>query len=130
MSLAGLIKETFLQGGPFFMTLHLIFWILVIYFTLKFIRNYYSENRDLKKLYKFNFAIISIGSFGLLFAIFYQLLGFYGALSVIEKAQDISPALILQGLRISLIAPIFSFFLFLVTIIIWFIYKNKVRTII
>ena len=127
MSLASLLKQNFIDGGPFFMTLHYIMWLLVIIFTVRFLRNYFSENKDLKKLGKFNSIIIFIGGFGFLLAFFYQNLGFYGALVSIEQAQDISPTLLLGGLRVSLIAPLYSFFLFLISGLIWFIFRNLIK---
>lgn len=127
MSVASLLKGNFMDGGPFFMTLHYIMWILVILFTVRFLMNYYSKDKDLKKLRKFNSKIIFIGAFGFLLSLFYRYLGMYGALSSIEVAQDISPSLILGGLRVSFIAPLYSLFLFLVTSLIWFNFWNKIR---
>ncbi|MCK5171020.1 MAG: hypothetical protein KAQ75_14175 [Bacteroidales bacterium] len=127
MSLANLLKENFMDGGPFFMTLHYIMWILIILYTIRFLRNYYSKNKDLKKLIKFNSTIIFIGGFGFLFSLFYQALGISGALASIEVAQDISPSLLAGGLRVSLIAPLYSFFLFLISSIIWFVFRNLIK---
>ncbi len=127
MSLASLIKQNFLEGGPFFMTLHLIMWILVIIFAVRFLLNYFSKSKNTKRLTKFNATIIFIGGFGFLLAIFYQNMGLYGALSAIEHAADISPALIVGGLRVSLIAPLYSFFLFLISFLIWFVFWNLIR---
>jgi hypothetical protein len=31
------------------------------------------------------------------------------------------------GLRVSLIAPLYSFFLFLISLLVWFIFKNLIR---
>lgn len=127
MSLASLIKQNFLEGGPFFMTLHFIMWILVIIFAVRFLFNYFSKSKNTKRLTKFNATIIFIGGFGFLLAIFYQNMGLYGALSAIEHAADISPALIVGGLRVSLIAPLYSFFLFLISFLIWFVFRNLIR---
>ena len=127
MSFASLLKENFIDGGPFFMTLHFLMWILVILFTIRFLRNYYSKNKDLKKLSKFNSTIIFIGGFGFLLSLFYRTLGIYGALASIEVAQDISPTILAGGLRVSLIAPLYSFFLFLISSIIWFVFRNLIK---
>lgn len=127
MSLFSLIKQSFLLGGPFFMTIHLILWILVIFFTVKFLLNYFSDKRNLKKLNKMKSYILFIGGYGFLLSIFYQLLGFFGALSAIEIAHDISPAMILGGFKISLIAPLFSLFLLLISSIIWFFFRNLIQ---
>lgn len=127
MSVADLLRENFLEGGPFFMTLHYIMWILVIIIAIRFLRNYYSKNKDLKKMDKFNATIIFIGAFGFLFSLFYRNVGIYSALSSIEVTPDISTSLLIHGLKISLIAPLYSFFLFLTTCLIWFIFRNLIK---
>jgi len=127
MSVADLLKGNFIDGGPLFMTLIYIMWVLVIIITIKFLRNFYSNKKDLKKLEKFNFTIIFIGAFVFLFSLFYRNLGIYGALSTIIDAQDISPSILANGLRVSYIAPLYSFFLFLVSSLIWFFFRNKIK---
>lgn len=127
MSVANLLKGHYMDGGPFFMTLHFITWILVILYVVKFIQNFKSNNKDLKKLEKFNSTILFVGAFGLLFSWFYRMIGMYSAFTIAENAQDISPALLAGGLRVSLIAPLYAFFLFLVTSIIWFSFRNKIK---
>ena len=127
MSVADLLKQHFFEGGPFFMTLHYIMWVLVLFFIIRFLRNYYSQNRNSKKLEKLNQNIIFIGVFGSLISFFYRTAGIYGALAAIEVAQDISPALLVSGLRVSLIAPLYFFFLFLITTLIWFIFRNLIK---
>lgn len=109
------------------MTLHILMWILVIIFVVRFLMNYFSNNKNIKKLSNINATILFIGGFGFLLAIFYQNLGFYGALSAIQQAQDISPAIILGGLKVSLIAPLYSLFLFLITGLVWFVFRNLIR---
>jgi hypothetical protein len=127
MSVAELLKQNFLDGGPFFMTLHYIMWILVILYVVKFIRNNKSKDKDLKKLEKYNSTILFIGVFGFLFSLFYRNVGIYSALSSIIEAQDISPSIVANGLRVSYIAPLYYFFLFLVSSLIWFLFRNKIK---
>ena len=104
-----------------------IMWIVVIFFTIKFLLNYYSENRDLKKLAKQNSLIIFIGSFAFLYGLLGQIMGLYGALLAIQAAGNISPAIMAGGLRVSLIAPLYGFILFLISSVVWFIYRNLIR---
>lgn len=128
MSVADLLKTNFIEGGPFFMTLHYMMWILVISYFIRFIKNYRSTNRDYKKLEKFNATILFIGGFGFLFALFYRTMGMYSAFAALEVSQDISPSLVASGLKASLIAPLYSLFLFLVTSTIWFVFRNKIKS--
>jgi len=127
MSVADLLKGNFIDGGPFFMTLHYIMWVLVIIYVIKFLRAYKSKTKDLMKLNKFNSTILFIGVFGFLLSLFYRTLGIYGALSAIIEAQDIAPSVLANGLRVSFIAPLYAFFLFLVSSLVWFIFRNKIK---
>ena len=122
-----MIVEHLLIGGIYFMLPIYIMWIVVIFFTIKFLLNYYSENKDLKKLAKQNSLIIFIGSFAFLFGLLGQIIGLYNALLSIQAAGDISPGLMAGGLRVSLIAPLYGFILFLISSIVWFIYRNLIK---
>jgi hypothetical protein len=68
-----------------------------------------------------------MGSFMFLGSIFYQTLGFYQALSAIEAAADVSPALIIGGLKVSFIAPLHGCFFLLLCGTVWFIFRNLLR---
>ncbi len=122
-----MIVEHLFMGGISFMLPIYIMWIVVIFFTIKFLLNYFSKNKDLKKLAKQNSLIIFIGSFAFLFGLLGQIIGMYQALVCVQKAGDISPALIAGGLRISLLAPLYGFVLFLISGIIWFIFRNLIK---
>lgn len=124
MSVADLLKQNFMDGGPGFMTLHYLMWILVISFTVIAIKSI--RNKNYKKLEKLNTSILFIGGFGLLFSLFYRTMGMYSAFSVLETTSDISPTLVAGGLKSSLVAPLYSLFLFLVTSVIWFVLRLKI----
>ena len=124
MSVADLLKQNFMDGGPGFMTLHYLMWILVITLTVIAIKSIRKSNY--KKLEKLNTTILFIGGFGLLFSLFYRTMGLYNAFSVLETTSDISPTLVAGGLKASLVAPLYSLFLFLVTGIIWFTFRLKI----
>lgn len=126
MSVADLLKQNFMDGGPGFMTLHYLMWILVIIFSVRAAKNIRSKNCDFRKLEKLNTSILFIGAFGLLLSLFYQTMGMYSAFSVLETTSDISPTLVAGGLKASLVAPLYSLFLFLVTGIIWFTFRLKI----
>jgi len=127
MSIFDLLKQNFIEGGPLFMTLHYLTWILVIFFTIRIIRNFRSKKRDFKKLEKLNSIILFIGGFSLMFSLFYRAIGMYSAFSIMEVADDISLSLIASGLKASLIAPLYSMFLCLVTSLIWFINRYRIK---
>ncbi|WP_297099045.1 hypothetical protein [uncultured Draconibacterium sp.] len=126
MSVADLLKQNFMDGGPGFMTLHYLMWILVIIFSVRAVKNIRSTKCDYRKLEKLNTTILFIGGLGLLLSLLYRTMGMYNAFSVLETTSDISPTLVAGGLKASLVAPLYSLFLFLVTGIIWFIFRLKI----
>lgn len=126
MSVADLLKQNFMDGGPGFMTLHYLMWVLVVILTARATKNIRSTNCDCRKLEKLNTTILFVGAFGLLLSLFYRTLGMYNAFSVLEITSDISPTLVAGGMKASLVAPLYSLFLFLVTGIIWFIFRLKI----
>jgi len=81
------------------------------------------------KLERFNATILFVGGFGLLLSLFFRTMGMYSAFSALEASQDISPVLVVGGLKASLVAPLYSFFLFLVTSVVWFVFRNKIKMI-
>jgi len=127
MSVFDLLKEQLTTGGFMFMIPMTIMWIVLILLTIKLSLSIRLENKNVEKLKKQNFFILFMGSFMFLGSIFYQTLGFYQALSAIEAAGDISPSLIIGGLKVSLIAPLHGMFFFLLSGIIWFIFRNLIR---
>lgn len=127
MSVFSLLKEQFMTGGFLFMIPMMIMWIVLILLTIKLTLGVRLENKNIEKLKKQNSFILFIGSFMFLGSLFYQTLGFYQALSAIEAAGDISPSLIMGGLKVSLIAPLHGMFFFLLSGIIWFIFRNLIR---
>lgn len=126
MSVADLLKQHFMDGGPGFMTLHYLMWILVIIFSVRAAKNIRSTKCDYRKLEKLNTTILFIGGFGLLLSLFYRSMGMYNAFSALEITSNISPTLVAGGLKASLVAPLYSLFLFLVTGIFWFIFRLKI----
>ncbi len=126
MSVADLLKENFINGGPGFMILHFLMWILVILFTIRALKQIRETSCNYKKLEKLNTAILFIGGFGLIFSLFYRTIGMYSAFSVLETTSDISLTLVAGGFKASLIAPLFSLFLFMVTGIIWFLFQLQI----
>jgi len=127
MSLFSVLKEHYIIGGVAFMIPLLIMWIVLVVISIRFLLSYYSEKRNVIKLKRINSTIIFIGSFMFLASLFYQTLGFYGALSAIEAAGDISPRIIMGGLKVSFIAPLHACFFFLIASLIWFIFRNLIK---
>jgi len=54
------------------------------------------------------------------FSVLGQLIGLFSAFSAIESAQDVSPAIIAGGLKISMITSLTGIFIYLLSIVLWF----------
>lgn len=65
--------------------------------------------------------IKTIGAFGLVTGILGQLIGLYFAFGAIEKAGGVVPAILSGGLKVSLIPTIYGIFIFLFSLLIWFV---------
>ena len=127
MSVFDSLVKQFMQGGFTFMFPMFIMYIVLIFLTIKIALSLRSENKNVEKLKQQNSIILFMGSFMFLGSIFYQTLGFYQALSAIEAAADVSPALIIGGLKVSFIAPLHGCFFFLLCGTVWFVFRNLLR---
>ncbi|WP_462280317.1 MotA/TolQ/ExbB proton channel family protein [Salinivirga cyanobacteriivorans] len=116
-----------IEGGPFFMSLVYIMWIIVIVFVVKSVINYFSPKATEKFLLRQSSWILFFGSFAFLTGIFAQMVGFYEAMHAIQQGGDISPAMIAGGFQVSLLAPMYGFFLLLLSALYWFLYRKIVQ---
>lgn len=116
------MKDLFYTGGPLFMSiLSAIFVNMIVWFIYHFVQLYGSKQLGKEKaLRNMNYGR-SIGLFALVTGILGQLIGFYDAFSAIEHTGDISPALVFGGIKVSLITTLYGIFIFLLSIILWFI---------
>ena len=65
--------------------------------------------------------IRTIGSFALIFGVFSQLIGLYQAFDVIEEMNGISTALLMGGLKVSMIPTFYGIVIFMLSLILWII---------
>lgn len=65
--------------------------------------------------------IKSIGLFAMITGILGQLIGLYNAFVNIERAGDISPAIVVTGLKVSMISTLYGISIYLISILIWFV---------
>lgn len=61
--------------------------------------------------------LFHVGLFSFVLGIFSQGLGLYQAMSAIEAVGNVSPALLMGGLKVSMIAPLFGLTIFLVAML-------------
>lgn len=104
------------RGGPLFMTLIILAGLfmagIAVYFVIKMINGDQLPKSRLK-------AIPIAGSLAFMLGILAQAIGLYQAMSAIQAAGDVSPALLAGGFQVSMIAPIFGIFIFIISLIVY-----------
>lgn len=71
--------------------------------------------------------ILMAGSIAAAVGIFSQIVGIVQALEAIRAAADVSPQIIMGGAIVSFYAPIWGFFVFIVSILFYFILKEIIK---
>ena len=111
----------FSQGSPIFMgILTLILLSLIAVFVMSIIKK-----RNEKQLNQSVQWLKSIGTLGLVVGILGQLMGLFTAFSVIETAQGISPAILIGGLKVSLITTLYGLLIYIIYLLFSMILKRN-----
>jgi len=122
--------ELHFMGGPIFMipltAMLLTIIVLGILSWLMMVRKNHPPSTTLKNMI---LSVIYIGSFAAVWGILGQGLGIYQALYAIQVAGDVSPALIMGGIKISMIAPLYGIMILLVSSLIWFVLKLRYNSV-
>jgi len=119
------MKDLFYMGGPLFMSIVSVILIAMIAWTiyqaLPILLDKVTNIDQTRERVK---HIKTIGLFGFITGILGQLIGLFAAFQAIEAAGDVSPALLMGGLKVSMITTIYGFLIFLLSITLWFIVDN------
>ena len=74
----------------------------------------------------------SLGLFTMITGILGQLIGLMMAFSAIERVGDISPQIVVGGLKVSMISTLYGISIYLVSLILWFLldlfHQNKLKS--
>jgi hypothetical protein len=112
--------KLFMEGGPLFMGfLTIVFSVILFLFVFHLImiqRKDYKYLENVKGRLKY---IKSFGLFALVTGFLGQMIGLVQALDYIEQAPDISTSLMAGGLKVSMIAPLYGMFIFLISYLLW-----------
>lgn len=112
--------DLFYMGDPIFMgILTLIFLTALSIATVSSVQIFSKQLKNQEAMRQQIGYIKSVGLFALVFGIFSQTLGLYGAFSAIEAAGEISPSLLYAGLRVSSITTMYGLFIFLISYLLW-----------
>ncbi len=115
------MKDLFYMGGALFMSILTLLLIGVIAWIVYHLVAFYGGKSEKENtLRNLNYAR-SIGLFAMITGILGQLIGFYMAFAAIEQAGDVSPALLVGGLKVSMIPTLYGIFIYLLSLLLWFI---------
>jgi hypothetical protein len=114
------MKNLFFMGGTLFMSILTMLLVLMIaWFIYHLVVVFYSKGLSFEIVLRRMAYGKSIGLFAMITGIFGQLIGLYEAFTAIEKAGDISPALVYAGIKVSMITTLYGITIYLISILIW-----------
>lgn len=116
------MKDWFIMGGTLFMSILTILLVIIVavsvYYAVLIASGKSRERENFAHQLKY---VRSIGLFTLVTGILGQMIGLFMAFTAIEAAQDISPALLAGGLKVSMITTLTGMVIYLISILIWFL---------
>jgi len=116
------MKEWFIKGGPLFMSILTILLVILVAVTVYFVIIIASGKASDKPNFRHQLKYVrSIGLFTLVTGILGQMIGLFQAFNAIEAVKDISPSIVAGGLKISMITSLTGIFIYLVSIVLWFL---------
>jgi hypothetical protein len=118
-----------MYGGIFLWVQILVILLILVMAIIKFQQYYGNSSLAFLPFHKSHHAILFLGIFNLVWGMFTQVLGFVQALNAIIAAADVSPALIMEGLKNSFISPLIGLSSILVAALLWVILHGRYNTI-
>ncbi|MCL5128214.1 MotA/TolQ/ExbB proton channel family protein [Algibacter sp. L4_22] len=104
--------DRFMEGGPLFMSLILICFLLSLFFVVNAFLNL---KKDLTKCKKMTTLASEISLLGLVFGFLGSIIGLITAFDAIESMGSISSGMLAAGLKISFLTTVFGTFTFVIT---------------
>jgi biopolymer transport protein ExbB/TolQ len=116
------MKDFFYMGGPLFMGILTLLLAILLAITVYFLVLIVSGKALEKKNFRHQLTYIkSAGLFTMIMGILGQLIGLLEAFKAIERVGDISPAILAGGLKVSMISTLYGIFIYLLSILVWFV---------
>tara|TARA_Y100000385_G_scaffold275925_1_gene320995 strand:- start:239 stop:580 length:342 start_codon:yes stop_codon:yes gene_type:complete len=105
--------DTLLNGGPFMVVLLIIVGI-IIFISVKNIKEPYNTN-----------GIVLLGILSALFGILATYLGVNAAFSAVPEISNISPQILINGLKTSLITSFTGGIIMLISTVLWYFFIKR-----
>jgi len=119
--------EFFFKGGYMMWLLLMIAIVILILTVKKVIDLFVNKNLPSNQMESGINAILFWGAISALLGTFAHFHGMYLAMVAISQANDISPAIVADGYGVSLIAMLTGLFIFIISAIIWFIFRWQIK---
>jgi hypothetical protein len=114
------LEEVMQMHGGIFLVVQVILIIAILaIFIQKGFRYYVRKDSHRPEFIRSHHLILFLGIFSFVWGMFMQLVGFVQALNAIIEAADVSPQLILAGLRNSFINPVIGLSTLLLAALLW-----------
>ena len=110
--------ELFQMGGPLFMGILTLLFIGVIFASFKYASSDEKKESDRD-------LIRSIGLLAMVMGIFGQLIGLFDAFKTIEMVGTVSPAMLMGGLKVSMITTLYGVFIYIISYLTWLFFRIK-----
>lgn len=121
------MKQLYYEGGALFMgSLTIILILMLGWSVYHFIQVVIKKEVNLSKAKEKLKHIKTIGTFALVFGILGQLIGLIQAFDAIEQMGGVSPALLMGGLKVSMIPTLYGILIFLISLLLWFAFDSVV----
>jgi hypothetical protein len=110
------------MGGPLFMGILTILLVLVLTLAVVFAVWIITGRIERVEIFRHRLTYLkSLGLLTMITGILGQLIGLVMAFGAIERAGDISPAMVWGGLKISMYTTLYGIGIYLLAIILWFV---------
>jgi len=109
--------------GPFKFPMFLILIIVLALIVMLFFESFVRKGSNVERRKQAMNALLVLGSMNLAVGMLGQIMGIWYALAAILEADDISPAIVTEGLRASFGTTYFGFITFFIAVIGWLIFN-------
>ena len=119
----GYLIQAYKAGGPFMNMITILGLLALVIATLKIVSMV--SKKEVTDTY---LGLIKMaGSLAVAFGFFSQVVGIVQALEAIRAAADISPQIVMRGAIVSFYAPIWGLFVFIVSMLIYYVLKEIIK---
>jgi len=119
----GYMLQAYKMGGPYMHVITILGIVMLVIAIWKIAGIVKKSNVDLKWLHLIKMA----GSVALAVGFFSQIVGIVEALEAIRAAADVSPEIVMMGAIVSFYAPIWGCFVFIFSMLFYYILKEIIK---